>query len=96
MKVLGMNCPHCGSRAQVRTSKEVSRTMREVYFQCVNLACGHTWAASLEANRTISPSAVPSPEVDLPIVERGFAETLFQSIADENDYQRSLFDEYDI
>lgn len=75
-QILGMNCPHCGQRARVRTSLEVSRTMREVYFGCNNIACGHTWVAMLEAVRTISRSALERPGVELPISPRSEVERL--------------------
>lgn len=63
MNVIGMKCPHCGAWATVRSSEELSRTLRQLYFQCKDIECGHTWAASLEANRTISPSGKPDPEI---------------------------------
>lgn len=74
--VLGMNCPHCRTRAKVRTSMEVTATMREVYFGCTNLACGHTWVATLEAVRTLSRSAIERPDVLLPISPRSECERL--------------------
>lgn len=36
-KRVGMNCPHCNSRAQIRTSHPLTQTMREVYFLGANL-----------------------------------------------------------
>lgn len=67
MNVLGMNCPHCDSRATVRNSVPMSPLVRAVYFQCGSIACGHTWKAHIEAVATISPSAIPRPGVNLPI-----------------------------
>ncbi len=61
-----INCPHCSSRATIRTSKEMSLISREVYFQCTNHECGHTWASLLSAIRTISPSQLPNPHVYIP------------------------------
>jgi len=89
--IIGMHCPHCGSRAQVRTSTALSPTMRQVYFLCNNLVCGHSWVASLEAMRTISPSAIPNPAVDLPIMRRD--EVLALDAVLHPSHQRSLFDE---
>lgn len=63
MNVIGMKCPHCGAWATARASQELSRTLREVFYQCKDLECGHTWAATLEATRTISPSGKPDPEI---------------------------------
>lgn len=93
MRIIGMNCPHCGTRADVRTSLPVSRTMREAYFQCPNLACGHTWMARIEAVRTITPSALADPSVHLPISSRREAERIHDVLSDVNRNQRSFFDE---
>lgn len=90
-KILGMNCPHCRHRAQVRTSVELSPTMRQVYFLCTNLACGHSWTAILEAQRTIAPSGIPNPNIDLPIMERNQVAALDDMLRNPN--QRRLFDE---
>lgn len=90
-KIIGMSCPHCGSRAQVRTSVEQTPTMRQVYFLCTNLACGHSWVAVLEATRTISPSGIPNPAIDLPVMERRQIEALHDFLNHPD--QRSIFDE---
>lgn len=90
-RVIGMNCPHCKKRAQVRTSLEITPTMREVYFLCNNLACGHSWVGTLEAVRTISPSGLPNPLINLPIMERNDVEKVFDTLNPSN--QRSIFDE---
>lgn len=65
-----VNCPHCNSKANIRTSKEISLITREVYFQCTNYECGHTWAALLSAIRTISPSRIPNQNVYIPLSEK--------------------------
>lgn len=62
-----MRCPHCKTWATVRGSHEVSNLTRESYFACGNTACGHTFAALTEINRTVSPSAIPDPKVRLPL-----------------------------
>ena len=60
-----MKCPHCDSVAHTRASKRISRLSRESYFQCSNLQCGHTFVGVTEIVRTLSPSAMPHPEVQL-------------------------------
>lgn len=61
-----ISCPHCGARPKARTSREMSRTLRELTYMCQNPACGHTYVANLEIVRTLSPSAIPHPDVRLP------------------------------
>jgi predicted RNA-binding Zn-ribbon protein involved in translation (DUF1610 family) len=59
-------CPHCRERATARSSREMSRTFREVTFQCGNTACGHTYIVNMEFARTLSPSAMPDQSLNLP------------------------------
>jgi hypothetical protein len=65
----GMRCPHCKSVAFIRTSKEVHPLMRELFFQCQSVACGHTFKVTQEIVATVSPSAMPDPEITA-ILER--------------------------
>lgn len=58
-------CPHCKNSAQVRSSRALTPTYRQLYLQCGNVECGHTFAAELTITHTISPSACPDPEVQL-------------------------------
>lgn len=55
-----VNCPHCGDKAKVRTSRPLGPLTVQVYFGCVNVACGHTFRAHVEILATISPSACPN------------------------------------
>ena len=58
-------CPDCTSRAQVRTSRAITPTYRQLHLRCSNDDCGHTFAAELTITHTISPSACPDPSIDL-------------------------------
>ncbi|WP_442952774.1 ogr/Delta-like zinc finger family protein [Pelomonas sp. BJYL3] len=62
-----IKCPHCQSRARAVKSREMSVVTREVTYQCTNAHCGHTYVASLEVMRTLSPSATPNPAVTIPM-----------------------------
>lgn len=62
-----MYCPHCNMRARVRSSKQITGQHRDMYYQCVNLFCGHTFKASLAYEFGIVPSNIPNPKVDLPL-----------------------------
>lgn len=63
-------CPHCQSRAAIRTSREVSPLLRELLMACQDAECGHTFIVHAEAVRTISPSAKPGSDVHLPISDK--------------------------
>jgi transcriptional regulator NrdR family protein len=61
-----ITCPHCKSRASIRTSSAVSDLFRQIRFRCENDECGHVFAADLVVVRTIVPSAIPNPAIKLP------------------------------
>jgi len=63
-------CPHCRSRMRTITSRQLSTLVREIYFDCMNVDCGHRCVAQLGIVRTLVPSLVPDAQVSLPIVER--------------------------
>ncbi|KEH11371.1 hypothetical protein GY15_29040 [Delftia sp. 670] len=60
-------CPHCESPATIRRSNQVTNLTREYAFACTNFECGHTFSATMEITRTLSPSATPNPTVRLPL-----------------------------
>ncbi|SOY55789.1 ogr/Delta-like zinc finger family protein [Cupriavidus taiwanensis] len=68
-----MNCPHCGAVAHIRSSRKVSRMTRELYCQCTNLTCGHTFVGLVEVVRTLSPSSKPDPEIAMQLAARSGA-----------------------
>lgn len=59
-------CPHCNSVAAARTSREITPLTREIYMQCLDVTCGHTWRSLLSAVATIVPSQRPNPDVFIP------------------------------
>lgn len=76
-----LRCPHCGVPGRRWSSREIDVTLREIYFACANVACGHTWKASLVYDHGLSPSAIPNPAVNLPLKPLPRAEVL-RAIAD--------------
>ncbi len=76
-----MHCPHCRSVSIARSSNVLTVTSRDLFYQCSNVHCGHTFRAVLEVNCTLSPSATPDPRVIIPIskhVKRSFIGELMQ------------------
>lgn len=63
---MNLRCPHCKVWAHVRSSVQITPLLREKYLVCTNAACGHAFAAATEINRTLSPSAIPDPSIQLP------------------------------
>lgn len=66
--------------AFVRNSVELSPLLKELYFVCRNLQCGHIFVARLEACRTVSPSAIPNPEIDLPFSQHVRIDVLMKQL----------------
>lgn len=64
-----VKCPHCRSYARARSSDLLTPLYREIRFECINDACGHIWVAGLEAIRTLCPSDIPNPEIQIPLSE---------------------------
>lgn len=60
-------CPHCGSAAPIRSVRKVSPTFFEHYMRCSNLECGWTGVANFIIERTIVQSAIPRPNLSLPM-----------------------------
>lgn len=60
-------CPHCESPGFIRTSEEVTILHRDLWLQCSNVQCGHSWKASLAFVHTISMPVNPKEGLDLPV-----------------------------
>ena len=63
-------CPHCESTCLTRKTEQITRMYREITFVCNNIECGHVFVTSLAPIRTLSPSAMPNPEIDIPLSYR--------------------------
>jgi hypothetical protein len=64
----GFSCPHCRSVTGVRTSREITITVREQYHACSNVFCGATFKVQLSVIGMISPSAVPNERLRIPML----------------------------
>lgn len=62
-----MRCPHCEWDVNVRDSRQITPLVRQITFACKNNDCGHIFIGLLEAITTLSPSAIPSPDIHLPL-----------------------------
>lgn len=88
-------CPHCRFPTYRRTSKGVTGTFRDIFYKCRNVACGCSFKATLSIEYIITPSAIPDPEVTIPIrvMERIAGLTVAASAEPEPDpNQFNLFD----
>lgn len=83
---LSIKCPHCKSKAATRTSREITPVYRELYLQCSNIDCGHTYKAALSVVATVSPSAMPDPRIVIPMAPK--RPLPGQKVAPANDDER--------
>ncbi|MBC7907015.1 MAG: ogr/Delta-like zinc finger family protein [Rhodospirillaceae bacterium] len=80
-------CPHCGCHARTLKSDQITPTYREIRYACTNKACAHIFVADLSVVRTLVPSALPNPQVNIPLSNAAGA----ASTAD-NQNQHELFE----
>lgn len=65
-----LRCPECGSRAGNRTSRPLSQTITEAYFDCANRECGCRFKVVAEIVGVVVHGDVPKPNINLPIIKR--------------------------
>jgi YHS domain-containing protein len=53
---MAMDCPVCGAKAHIRTSRSMSTITREQYYHCTNPACSHVFVAVVSIIRTVGES----------------------------------------
>lgn len=61
------HCPHCQSLAKQLRSRQVTPVYREVTYMCNNQECGHIFLAGVGIVRTIMPSKIPNPDIQIPV-----------------------------
>lgn len=59
------DCPHCGDKLKIRSSRPTSPTSRQLNLACQNVDCGATFGAVLDITHEISPSREPNPSIVL-------------------------------
>lgn len=55
-------CTRCQSKAIIRSSREMSPNLRQLYCLCSDPECGHGFVMDLSFSHTLSPSALDLPE----------------------------------
>ncbi len=77
-----MKCPVCRARSVIRDSEEVTPLVRDLYFICTNVDCGHTWKAQLGFVYTLSPSAIEN-DLELPAAPDDYQRKRYPAAARE-------------
>lgn len=64
-----LRCPECGSRAGTRTSRAISETITEAYFDCANPECGCRFKVLAEVVGVKMHGDVQNPLISLPVLK---------------------------
>lgn len=57
MRVLKITCPDCQAKAIIRKTNRKHPELSDIYCQCSDVECGHTFVMNLTFSHTLSPSA---------------------------------------
>ncbi|EPU9086120.1 MULTISPECIES: ogr/Delta-like zinc finger family protein [Enterobacter cloacae complex] len=57
VRVLKIKCPDCDAWATIKKTNRKHREIADIYCQCNDVECGHTFVMNLTFSHTISPSA---------------------------------------
>lgn len=63
----GIACPVCNTKAMVRTSLQITETMREIRLVCTDDDCDCSFVAQVMVSHIVRPSKKQNPRVLLPI-----------------------------
>ena len=77
-----INCKACGHKARISSRNELSPTFIDLYCQCLDVSCGHSFVMNLTYSHTLRPSAG--------VVDQLLFDRLRQLPASQ---QRQLFDQ---
>ncbi len=84
-------CPHCQCAANCRSSREITITHRELYYECTNLFCGHAWHSSESYDYGLRSSAIPDPAFTLPLRPMS-RQQVIDMMRDRDPSQPDMFD----
>ena len=48
-------CPECSSKSRITNRNQLSLEVSDLYCQCANVHCGHTFVAKLAFSHSINP-----------------------------------------
>ncbi|WP_323940984.1 Ogr/Delta-like zinc finger protein [Aeromonas hydrophila] len=58
-------CKVCGQRGRITKTNKLSDDVSDLYCQCTDAECGHSWVATLSFSHTLSPSSHTASELVL-------------------------------
>ncbi|HDZ8855691.1 TPA: ogr/Delta-like zinc finger family protein [Aeromonas dhakensis] len=61
-------CKECGQRGRITKTNRLSDDVSDLYCQCTDAECGHSWVATLSFSHSLSPSARTTNQMALVII----------------------------
>ena len=61
-------CKECGQRGRITKTNRLSDEVSDLYCQCTDAECGHSWVATLSFAHTLSPSSKSTNQMVLTLV----------------------------
>ncbi|MGS3222077.1 ogr/Delta-like zinc finger family protein [Aeromonas sanarellii] len=61
-------CKECGQRGRITKTNRLSDEVSDLYCQCTDAECGHSWVATLSFSHTLSPSSRTASQLVLSLV----------------------------
>ncbi|WP_426697756.1 ogr/Delta-like zinc finger family protein [Aeromonas hydrophila] len=61
-------CKECGQRGRITKTNRLSDEVSDLYCQCTDAECGHSWVATLSFTHTLSPSAKTTSQLVLSLI----------------------------
>jgi len=64
-----VRCNECDHKANVTTTKVISKLVTHLYCQCTNVHCGHTFRLSQSFDHTICPPVGTNEQLLLSLIQ---------------------------
>ena len=61
-------CKECGQRGRITKTNHLSDAVADLYCQCTDAECGHSWVATLSFSHSLSPSARTTNQMALALI----------------------------
>ncbi|OXS13814.1 transcriptional regulator [Zobellella denitrificans] len=62
-------CRECGSKGRITKTNRLSRDYTELYCQCNDAECGHTWVVGAGYRHSLNPSAKTTTQMAFQLVK---------------------------
>ncbi|MGL5177413.1 MAG: ogr/Delta-like zinc finger family protein [Aeromonas veronii] len=64
-----VKCKACGKKGRITKTNELSTEVADLYCQCTDAECGHSWVSRLSFGHTLSPSSRTANQLVLNLLD---------------------------